>query len=193
MAPAHKAQPDSTEPLATIMRELESVVPRIDRNSLGDITRTVDRAPRVFVAGEGRSGFMAQAFAMRLVHLGLTAYFVGDTCTPSVTGGDVMVAVSGSGTTASILRAAEAGQRVGARVVAVTSAADSALAQLSGECLIVPAATKHRREGEPMTAQPLSSLFDQCVHIALDAICLLIASQRGIDNDTAVRAHANTE
>jgi 6-phospho-3-hexuloisomerase len=175
------------------MSEIEAVIAQIDSEAIGHVTQAVDQAPRVFVVGEGRSGFMARAFAMRLMHLGITAYFVGDTCTPSVAGGDIMVAVSGSGTTASTLRAAEAARRAGGDVVAVTSVARSALGELADVCLVVPAATKHRREGEPMTAQPLSSLFDQCVHVALDAVCLLLAGHRNVDNESAVRAHANTE
>jgi 6-phospho-3-hexuloisomerase len=189
----HDAGSKSDGPIATIIGELQAVLAHVDQSAIEHVTRAVDRAPRVFVIGEGRSGFMARAFAMRLMHLGVTAYFVGDTCTPSLDDGDLLVAISGSGTTAATLRAAEAAQHTGARVLAVTSAADSALARLGNVGLIVPAATKHRRPNEPSTAQPLSSLFDQCVHVTLDAVCLLLAGRRRVDNDTAVRAHANTE
>jgi len=49
------------------------------------------------------------------------------------------------------------------------------------------------RVDEAPTIQPLSSLFDQATHIALDMACLQIAGARGVDNALAARVHANTE
>ena len=42
------------------------------------------KADRIFVAGAGRSGFVARAFANRLMHMGLTVYFVGEPTTPAI-------------------------------------------------------------------------------------------------------------
>ena len=39
----------------------------------------------VFIMGLGRSGLVAKAFGMRLMHLGLKVYIVGDTITPAIT------------------------------------------------------------------------------------------------------------
>ncbi len=184
----------ATADLVTVVQnEMAGVLAGIDRAALSHVAEIVDAAPRVFVAGEGRSGFMAKAFAMRLVHLGVTAYVVGETCTPAVARGDLLVGVSGSGTTVGTVRAAEQAVRVGASVLAVTTDGDSALASAAGCVVHVPAATKHRRPGEAATVQPLSSLFDQCTHVALDVVCLHLAGLREVDNAAAVRAHANTE
>jgi len=181
------------DPIDTIMAEITAALAGMDRAGIDALAERLTSGHRVFVTGEGRSGFVARAFAMRLMHLGIPVFFLGDTCTPAVAAGDVLVAVSGSGTTASTVRAAEAAKANGCQAVAVTSDPSSALAALADLVLHVPGATKHRRPGEPVTRQPLSSLFDQSVHIALDAVCLTVADRRRIDNDTAVRAHANTE
>jgi len=58
---------------------------------------------------------------------------------------------------------------------------------------VIPAATKYRGADEAPTIQPLSSLFDQATDIALDVVCLQIASARGVDNALAAWVHANTE
>lgn len=181
------------DPIDTIMGEIAAALRVLDRSGIHALAELAMRGHRVFVTGEGRSGYLARAFAMRLMHLGTQVYFVGDTCTPAVASGDVMVAVSGSGATASTLRTMKAAAANGCQTVAVTSDPSSELATMADVVLHVPGATKHRRKGEPSTSQPLSSLFDQCVHIALDAVCLTIANSRRIDNATAVRAHANTE
>ena len=56
-------------------------------------------AQRVYVAGAGRSGLIARAFAMRLLHLGFDVYVVGETVTPALQPGDTLVVFSGSGET----------------------------------------------------------------------------------------------
>jgi len=187
----------SDDLLQTILAEVTGVVARTDQAPLGALARALDEAGPVFVTGEGRSGFMAKAFAMRLMHLGLRVHVVGETTTPAVGPDATVVAVSGSGTTAGTVHVAGAAAGRGAAVWAVTTDADSALAATAlttaGGVVVVPAATKHRRADEAATIQPLSSLFDQGVHLALDAVCLQLAGLRRVDNATAVKAHANTE
>jgi 6-phospho-3-hexuloisomerase len=179
--------------LTTILDEITAVVPKVSADELSALAERLASADRVFVTGEGRSGFMARAFAMRLMHLGLSVYVIGETTTPSVRAGDTVVAVSGSGTTAGTVRVAEQAVGVDATVLAVTTEPNSPLGRHAAACLVIPAATKYRHEGEALTVQPLSSLFDQVTHLALDAVCLDLAGRRGVDNASAKAAHANTE
>lgn len=179
--------------ITTVLTEIRGVLRKVDPAQIGRLVDRVTAGRRVFVAGEGRSGLMAKAFAMRLMHLGLTVYVVGETITPSVRDGDVVVVISGSGTTASAVRAAEAARKAGAVVVAVTTDPSAPLGALADDVLHLPAATKHRKDDEPATVQPLSSLFDQATHIALDVACLEVARRREVDNERARRSHSNTE
>lgn len=188
---------DQQEPdqdlLDVVLGEIAGVLARVRRDELQRLADVLSDAPRIFVAGEGRSGFMAKAFAMRLMHLGLPVHVIGETTTPSIHSGDVLVAVSGSGTTAGTVRVAEQAVAVGASVHAVTADTDAPLAELATTVLLLPAATKHRRASEAHTVQPLSSLFDQVTHVSLDAVCLMLARRRNVDNSAAAAAHANTE
>lgn len=183
----------SAELIDVIQAEIAGVLARRDRDRIEAAVARIDVAKRVFVAGAGRSGFMASAFAMRLVHLGSRVHVVGEATAPTMQTGDVLVAVSGSGTTPGTVRAAEEAVRAGAEVVAVTTDLDSPLAGIATEVLHLPAATKYRREGEVSSVQPLSSLFDQCVHLLFDAICLRLAQIRDVDNAAAKEAHVTTE
>jgi 6-phospho-3-hexuloisomerase len=179
--------------LEAILAEVEPVARAVDEGQIAAFARDLTAAPRVFATGEGRSGLMARAFAMRLMHLGLTVYVVGETTTPALVAGDALVAVSGSGTTAGTLRVAQQARELGAAVFAVTTDPASALAALAAHTLAIPAATKWRRAGEAASRQPLGSLFDQCSHLALDAVCLAIAEQQGLSNEAARRLHSNIE
>jgi len=179
--------------LDTVLAEIHGVATRIEQTQLDALAAALLAADRIFVTGEGRSGFMARAFAMRLMHLGLPVFVIGETTTPAVRGGDTVVAVSGSGSTGGTIRVADQATDLGAIVWAVTTDPGSALGLAATARLVIPAATKYRRPDEAPTIQPLSSLFDQATHIALDVVCLIVATSRGVDNARAGAAHANTE
>jgi 6-phospho-3-hexuloisomerase len=181
------------DPVDTVLHEIDTVLAAVDRADIDALAGRLVAAGRVFVAGEGRSGLMGKAFAMRLMHLGLTVHVVGETTTPSLAGGDTVVAISGSGTTQGTVRVAEQAGESGAVVHAVSTDPASPLARLAEQVLTLPAATKYRRSDEAPTIQPLSSLFDQVTHIVLDVVCLEVARRRGVDNASARGAHSNTE
>ncbi len=67
-----------------ILAEIGEVAGRIPEKDLEDLAEWIHGADRVYVAGMGRSGLMARAFAMRLMHLGIVTHVVGDTTTPSI-------------------------------------------------------------------------------------------------------------
>ena len=182
-----------TDDLTTVLGEITGVAEKTDREQIAALVDRLTGAPKVFVTGEGRSGLMGKAFAMRLMHLGLTVYAMGETITPAVEEGDLVVAISGSGTTGRTVRAAESARRAGAAVHAVTTDPASPLGEVADAALVLPAATKYRRADEAPTIQPLSSLFDQMTHIALDVVCLEVARRRDVDNDRARASHSNTE
>lgn len=184
---------DRPDDLSTVLTEIQGVAAQVDRSQVERLVDRLDDAARVFVAGEGRSGLMGKAFAMRLMHLGLTVYAMGETITPSVRPGDLVVVISGSGTTGGAVRAAEQAGTAGAGVHAITTDPSSPLAEHADGVLVLPAATKYRRADEAPTIQPLSSLFDQVTHIALDVVCLSLARRRDVDNQRARGAHSNTE
>ncbi|MGN6574324.1 MAG: 6-phospho-3-hexuloisomerase [Nocardioides sp.] len=182
-----------TSDIATVLAEIDGVLDKVDEDGVQRLVERLLSAPRVFVAGEGRSGLMAKAFAMRLMHLGLVVYATGETITPSVREGDLVVVVSGSGTTAGAVRLAESAGKAGALVFAVTTDPASTLGELAQDVLVLPAATKYRKADEAPTIQPLSSLFDQVSHITFDVACLEVARRRDVDNERARSTHSNTE
>lgn len=180
-------------PLGTVLTEITQVLDKVRPDEVRALADRLEVASRVFVAGEGRSGFMAKAFAMRLMHLGLQVHVIGESTTPAVAEGDTLVAVSGSGGTAGTVRVAETARKAGAAVHAVSTDPESALGEAATQVLTLPAATKYRRADEAPTVQPLSSLFDQVTHIVLDVVCLDLAERRSVSNDAARGTHSNTE
>lgn len=157
-----------------ILSEVAAAAAAVELPEMEQACRIIAAAGRIFLVGEGRSGLVARAFAMRLVHLGYRAHVVGEATTPAIAPGDLLVAITGSGethcTVHTLTRAAESH----AATMAVCSRRESAAGKIAHCVLVVPGATKHRREGDPVSIQPLGSLFDQAALLTLDAmICRL--------------------
>ena len=80
---------------------------------------------RIYVTGAGRSGLVAKAFAIRLMHLGFSCYVIGETITPAFESGDMLVAFSGSGETKSVVSAAEKVRELGGWICLITANPES--------------------------------------------------------------------
>jgi 6-phospho-3-hexuloisomerase len=160
--------------------------------SLDEAVSLIRDAPRVFVLGAGRSGLALRMTAMRLMHLGLTVHVVGETTTPAIGEHDVLLVASGSGTTAGIVRAAETATAVGAAVIALTTDARSALADLSRTVIIVPAAQKQDHTGA-VSIQYAGGLFEQAIVFIGDAIFHTLWKLSGTDAAELWPRHANLE
>ncbi|MBK1787463.1 6-phospho-3-hexuloisomerase [Prauserella cavernicola] len=150
------------------------------------------KAPKVFTIGTGRSGLALQMAAMRFMHLGLPTHVVGETTAPAIGSRDVLVAASGSGSTARVVRAAQTARDQGADVIALTTAADSALAKIATEVLIVPAADKQDFDGNA-SVQYAGSLFEQSVLLITDALFHTLWKTGGTKARELWRLHANLE
>lgn len=174
--------------LPTIIYELEEVFDQVDIDQLKKLETTILASERIFVYGEGRSGFVGQCLAMRLMHLGFQAYVVGETVTPSFGSKDLLVCISGSGETDSVILYANKAIKNGMKVISVTATSDSTLSHLSDSIVCLKATTRGELK-ERKSIQLLGSLFDQSVHIIFDAVCLMISKDQGISNEKATKNH----
>lgn len=177
--------------VTNIMSEINEVMSLIDEKELDNALPYFDKNKRIFVTGAGRSGFQGKGFAMRLMHIGYTDYVMGETITPSIQSGDTWVAISGSGTTKGIIADTKVAKEKGLSIVVLTSDCHSELAQLADCVIVVPGATK--TGAGIKSIQLLSSLFDQTVHITLDALALKIANRDHTSNEDAFKGHVNVE
>ena len=93
------------------------------------------KAKRVYVTGAGRSGIIARAFALRLLHLGFDVYVVGETITPALKPGDTLVVFSGSGETHSVALICETVKGLGGSVCLITASTDSRMSR-TADCVV---------------------------------------------------------
>ena len=148
------------------------------------------------MAGAGRSGFAARGFANRLIHLGLTAYFVGESTTPSIGRGDLLVIGSGSGTTASLVANASKARAVGASIATLTIFPEAAVGSMADVVVTLPGVTPKKDAGaadSAVSVQPMGSLFEQLSWLVYDSAVLEIMKLTGETSESMYLRHANLE
>jgi 6-phospho-3-hexuloisomerase len=178
--------------MSLVQDEIAATVSKIDEQQLAAMAAHLRLADRVFVAGAGRSGLVLRMAAMRLMHLGLTVHIAGDTTTPAISSGDLLLVASGSGTTSGVVKAAETAVRAGARVAAVTANPESPLAGLANALVVIPAAQK-TDHGSSISRQYSGSLFEQVLFLATESVFQTLWDNTDEPAEQLWRRHANLE
>jgi 6-phospho-3-hexuloisomerase len=162
------------------------------RTVLDEITRTLAQVDPDEVAALEQAILSAQAVfvvAMRLSHLGLHAHVVGETVTPPVGPGDLVIAISGSGETPTTLAAAQAAGSAGVKMMVVTAVADSPLARAADGKVVIP--TGSGASGD--SRQYGGSRFEQALMLMFDTIALRLQRRLAETPERMDQRHANLE
>ncbi len=172
--------------------EISAILGKVRPAEVDALGAALLAARRIFVTGQGRSGWIMRMAALRLMQIGLAVHVVGDATTPAIEPGDLLLIASGSGETPSPLAAAERAHRVGARVALLTARPASALGGLADVLVQIPGeTTKVRLDGE--TRLPLAAALEQATLIVLDVLVAALAERRGQTQATMMARHANLE
>ncbi len=183
----------TTEYTQIVLQELQKTAGLINDESAEQLVNGILNSKKVFVAGAGRSGFMARCFVMRMMHMGLDPYIVGETVTPNLEEGDIFIIGSGSGETKSLVAMAEKAKSIGATVAAVTIFPNSTIGNLADIVIEIPGQAKSGADTGNKTIQPMGSLFEQSLLLFYDSIILRFMEKKGMDSDKMYGRHANLE
>ena len=175
-----------------VAREISDALSRTDEQQVETLLDMVEAADNIFVGGAGRSGLMMKAFAMRLMHIGLTSYVVGETVTPAIVEDDLLVVASGSGQTRMTQALLDAAAARGARTAVITGHEDSPLALAAEHVVHLHTPVVFINDERP-THQPPGTLFEQCLLAQCDAMILMLMHRRGITEEHIRRRHTKFE
>ena len=176
-----------------LLKELRDTLYTVEDEQMEQLAKMIIDSPHVYVSGVGRSGLAARAFAMRLVHLGLAAYVVGEIATVSIQKGDLLIICSGSGETGSQVVMAQKAHKLGARIAIVTIQPGSSIGGISELEVFIKAPTPKLAANGMQSFQPMGSLFEQCTLLALDLLVVKLMRIMGVDETQMFARHANLE
>lgn len=169
-----------------LSRTVGDIVDEIPSRSIdrfaGELSR---RGKRVFLCGSGRTGLVVRAFALRLRHLGIDAWVIGEVGTPPVRPGDLFVACSRSGRTASVFSFAGLAKKAGARIAFIgeKGSIPKSTAQLRVEFAIGPRAK----------VAPLGTVFEHSLFLFFDSLVLRLMERLKQSERQMRDRHANLE
>jgi len=169
----------------SLLDHIGRVMNQADWTGFVELADMLPQAGRTFVTGAGRSGLVARSFGMRLMHAGLPAFIPGETATPAAGSGDLLVAVSCTGTTGYTEYLARRAGELGATVVVITAEPQSPLALNADKIVHVPA------EGDDIVVR--AAVFEHAASLCLDAVFNILVDRLKLDSDSLRQRHANLE
>ena len=176
----------TVERLETILAEMRGVFGRMPAETVAQLAGEIANARRVLMYGAGRTGLVLQAFAMRLMHLGLDGHFVGQLSAPPVDSGDLLLTVLSAGqlpTADALIGSAKA---AGARVVAISARPE----RVRGADLVIPLPAQIMAD-PPRSILPLGSPFELALSLLCDLVVVDLMAMRGLSNADLAARHAN--
>jgi 6-phospho-3-hexuloisomerase len=184
--------------------QIGSIADSLSDEEIEAFLKEILDAGRIYVMGAGRSGLVAKAYAMRLMHLGFTAYVVGETITPAMRQNDLLVIFSGSGRTKTVADIAETGKKLGGRIALITANPESRIGEIADAIVILESHRDEIRDeatefdvrqmtGEHRSFAPLGTIFETASMVFADACISRLMEISQIDEKQLWKRHANIE
>jgi len=185
-------------------QKIQSIAESISDEEVDGFSKAILSANRIYVMGAGRSGLVAKAFAMRLMHLGFTSFVVGETITPAIEKNDMFIAFSGSGNTKSIADVAQTAKGLGAMIGLITSNKESTIGQIADTIVVIEsqrdAVTDESHEydirqmmGEHKSFAPLGTIFETTSMVFSDALVSHLMEITETSEGELKKRHTNIE
>ena len=174
--------------LQTEAAAILALVDRLDESFERAVRLVLDCRGRVIVTGMGKSGIICRKVAATLSSTGTPAFFLhpaeaihGDLGV--VQGDDIVIALSNTGETEELLRLLETIKRLGARLIAITGAPSSTLAQAADVTLDC----RVSEEACPMNLVPTASTT---AALAMgDALAMTVLVAKGFRQEDFANLH----
>jgi 6-phospho-3-hexuloisomerase len=185
-----------------INKMVSEVLNKLDKKQVDEFMQKLVHSRNIFVAGAGRSGLVGRAFAMRLMHLGFNVYVVGETISPPVKPGDLLIAISGSGKTSATLTTVKTAKEIKATIVVITSFKDSSIAKLADSVVVIGGREMKGMKRDYISGQlvgihepltPLGSLFEISTMVFLDSVITKLMQLYEEGERDLKKRHANIE
>ena len=148
---------------AQVSKNIESIPSHLI-NKFDDLIHSRDK---IFIVGSGRSGLVGKFFGMRLMHIGKNVYIVGETLTPRITEGSILIAISGSGETSSVVAVCKKAIESNAKIILFTSDETSTLSAMSD--LVIKVEGKMEKKHNGVNVIPMGTVFEITTLLLLES------------------------
>lgn len=176
-----------------IVGECSAALKRIGDEESERFLDLIEASGQVFFVGVGRVLLSLQAICKRFAHLSVKTHYVGEITEPAMTPNDLLIVGSGSGESLFPVAIARKAKGIGVKITYIGSNPESAIAGLADLMVRIPVQTKLSRADELVSAQPMTTLFEQCLLLYGDALAKLYIERKKIRMPDLWMHHANLE
>ncbi|MFX0032507.1 MAG: SIS domain-containing protein [Candidatus Hodarchaeota archaeon] len=151
---------------------------------------------KLFLLASGRSAFILQCFATRLVHLGADVYMVTNLASiPALTLNDILIILSGSGTTEIVVSLLKnyVNNVKPHGIISITSHPESIVGRISDITIKLKGRTKRDkvdRHDDTALLTPEGTNFEIAAFVYLDSIIAELAIKMGKTNEDLLKKHS---
>ena len=187
-----------------IVEEILNVLVNINVNQTENLIKQIIKANRIFLVAIGRVNLSLQCFGKRLSHLGFKIELVGALTEKPATKKDLLIVASGSGESIIPLHITKKAKKIGCKILHITSAKNSSIRKIADYVVELNAPTKKTKlkikeslsesaSKTKVSIQPMSTLFDQALHIYGDVVSVQIIEKLRLNKINLWKNHANLE
>ena len=130
---------------------------------------------------------------MRLMQMGFRVFFVGETTTPAIQAGDLLITISGSGKTEHLRANMEMTKELRSGTFLITAHETSPMADMADRSIVIAGPTKMHATARNQSRQLIGSLFEQGAFIFCEAIVDILSKELRLNFDEIMQRHANLE
>lgn len=187
-----------------IVGEIGNILSEVKVKQTDNLINQIILAERVFLVAIGRVNLSLQCFGKRLSHLGFKIELVGSLTEKPATKKDLLIVASGSGESIVPLHITKKAKKIGCKILHITSAKKSSIRKLANFVVELNAPTKKTKSiikdslsdsasKTKNSIQPMSTLFDQALHIYGDIVSVQIIEKLQLNKINLWKNHANLE
>jgi|TARA_B100000902_G_C27088613_1_gene802644 6-phospho-3-hexuloisomerase len=187
-----------------IVNEISDILNNIPTNQTSNLINQIIKSNRIFLVAIGRVNLSLQCFGKRLAHLGFKVELVGSLTEKPATKKDLLIVASGSGESLIPLNITKKAKSIGCKILHITSSKKSSIRKISDYVVELKAPTKivsniktkeslSDSASKTKSIQPMSTLFDQVLHIYGDIVSVQIIEKLKLNKINLWKNHANLE
>lgn len=185
-----------------VMLEIGKVLRSFKENDVNDFVQKIveikNTGGKICGYGAGRMGYGLRAFMMRLNHLGIPAYFIGDTFIPPMDENDLFIVTSGSGETKSVFNLLDIAKvKANMQTCAITGNSESTMAKYADISIVFKSSNgglnSEDNDQKINSIQPMTSLNEQSMFVFFDIVAVMLIKALGIKKEDEKKFHFNVE
>jgi 6-phospho-3-hexuloisomerase len=187
-----------------IIDEISDILNNIPSSQTQNLINQIIKTNRIFLVAIGRVNLSLQCFGKRLAHLGFKVELVGSLTEKPATKKDLLIVASGSGESLIPLHISRKAKSVGCKILHITSSKKSSIRRIADHVVELKAPTKiisktktkdslSDSASKTKSIQPMSTLFDQVLHIYGDIVSVQIIEKLRLNKINLWKNHANLE